>query len=224
MTQRKTRTRHKALSTLATDGGQQEVEARSDREQALVDVAVRQFRSRGYDATSLQEIADELGLLKGSLYHYINSKDDLLWAVILRQHQSILDLVATCKAIDGPADVRLAALVRGYARSLRDDRDFVSVYLRDVNRLSPERRERIITERDRYMTYVVGLLTEGRDGGVFRSDLDPDLSAQGVIGMLNSVYQWYRPEGPATPEQIIEEMLRLIIGGISAARSRVEVP
>ncbi|MET0931023.1 MAG: TetR/AcrR family transcriptional regulator [Aeromicrobium sp.] len=207
------RARRKALSA---QGADEPVGTRTDRELRLIEVAADMFHRRGYDATTLQGIADELGLLKGSVYHYIDSKDDLLWVVILREHNSMMSLVAECRAAEGTARDRLTMLVRGYSRSLREDRLFVSVYLRDVNRLSPERRERIVTERDGYLTFVAELLEEGRATGVFRPDLDPTIASQGLVGMLNSMYRWYRPEGDTPPEEIVEEILRLIVDGVAA--------
>ena len=94
----------------------------SRKEEKLVQVAAEMFHERGYDATSLQDIAEELGLLKGSLYHYIGSKDDLLWAIIRKQQSSAMALVQRCAALDCGADDRLSEFVLGYAESLRRDR------------------------------------------------------------------------------------------------------
>ena len=150
----------------------------NSQEARMIDVAARMFQERGYDATRLQDIADEVGLLKGSLYHYIDSKDDLLWAIILRQHESALALADRCRQMDAATDVRLAEFIRGYTDSLENDHIYVSVYLRDLNRLSPERREKIIRERLAYSDFLVELLTEGKRKGTFRKDLDPGLTSQ----------------------------------------------
>src|ERR1700684_2126686 len=76
------------------------------QEQRMIEVAAQIFYDRGYDATSIQEIADRLGLLKGSLYHYISSKEDILWTIILRQHRSALALAERIREMDAPPDDR----------------------------------------------------------------------------------------------------------------------
>jgi AcrR family transcriptional regulator len=184
----------------------------------MIDVAARMFFERGYDATSLQDIAEEVGLLKGSLYHYISAKDDLLWAIILRQHESALALAERCRRLDAPPDVRLAEFVRAYADSLELDYIYVSVYMHDLNRLSPERRERIINERHAYSTFVVDLLAEGRRCGVFRTDLDPTVAGHAILGLLSSAFRWYRPGSATTAHGAIEECLNLIVRGIAGDR------
>jgi AcrR family transcriptional regulator len=193
--------------------------AGNEQEERLTQVAARMFHERGYDATSIQEIADELGLLKGSLYHYISSKDDLLWAVILRQHQAYMDLAERCRAMDGDTVDRLAGFIRGYADSLEKDHQFVSVYLHDLKRLSAERRTLVTEEREAYTDFLLDLLAEGISSGAFRADLDPYLSSRAILGMLNSTYRWYHPDSEYSPARIVEECLKIVLHGTVAGRS-----
>jgi AcrR family transcriptional regulator len=190
--------------------------AGNDQEQRMINAAAQMFYERGYDATSIQEVADELGLLKGSLYHYINSKDDLLWAIIVRQHQSALALAERSRLLDGTPRDKLKAFVLGYAESLEKEHVFVSVYIHDINRLSADRRKTIIREREAYTGFVVDVLTEGREQGQFRDDLDPQLSANAILGMLNSTYRWYKPGARLSSKAIINECLAIILHGVGA--------
>lgn len=186
------------------------------QQERLIAVAARMFHERGYDATSLQDIAEELGLLKGSLYHYIATKEDLLWAVILKQHQASMALAERCREMQGTPMERLDAFVQGYAASLRNERDSVSVYLREIGRLSKARRKIILDEREEYVAFVRELLDEGVAAGQFRKDMDSALVAQGVLGMLNSTYRWYRPRAKGSPTRVTTELLELIVRGIHA--------
>ena len=188
--------------------------AGQSREQQLIRVAAKMFFERGYDATTLQDVADELGLLKGSLYYYIKSKDDLLYAVIDRQHREAMALIERCSKLDLPPEERLRELIRSYASSLENDRIFVSVYLRELNRLSPERRKVLALERKKYAQWVVDTLKECQKRGTLRRDFDPEIVTQGILGMLNTAYRWYRPSGAHTPEEIIGELLGLIFRGL----------
>jgi len=184
------------------------------QQERLIVVAARMFHERGYDATSLQDIADELGLLKGSLYHYIASKDDLLWTVILQQHQVSMALAQRCREMQGTPLERLTEFVSGYAVSLRNERDSVSVYLREIGRLSETRRTMILAEREQYVAFVRELLDQGAAAGQFRKDMDTALVAQGILGMLNSTYRWYRPNSKVSPTRVTSELLELILRGV----------
>lgn len=186
------------------------------QQERLIAVAVRMFHERGYDATSLQDIAEELGLLKGSLYHYISSKDDLLWAVIFKQHQASMALAQRCREMEGTPMDRLKELVQGYAVSLRNERDSVSVYLREIGRLSEARRTKILDEREQYVAFARELLDEGVAAGQFRAGMDTALVAQGVLGMLNSTYRWYRPTSKVSPKKVTNELLELVLRGVGA--------
>jgi AcrR family transcriptional regulator len=182
----------------------------------MIEVAARMFHERGYDASSLQDIADELGILKGSLYHYIGSKDDLLWTIILRQHEAALALADRCRQLEGTPTERLTAFVKGYADSLKNDRVFVSIYLHEINRLSKERRKFIVSERQAYTQFVVDLLAAGQETGEFRADLDPELSANVMLGLLNSAYRWYKPASRISPTRVVGECLAMILHGVEA--------
>jgi AcrR family transcriptional regulator len=186
------------------------------QQERLIQVAARMFHERGYDATSLQDIAEELGLLKGSLYHYISSKDDLLWAVIFKQHQASMALARRCREMEGTPMDRLKEFVQGYAASLKNERDSVSVYLREIGRLSEARRTTILDEREQYVTFARELLDEGISAGQFRAGMDTALVAQGVLGMLNSTYRWYRPTSKVRPAKVTNELLELILRGVGA--------
>jgi TetR/AcrR family transcriptional regulator, cholesterol catabolism regulator len=190
--------------------------AGNDQEARMIDAAAQMFYERGYDATSIQEVADELGLLKGSLYHYINSKDDLLWEIILRQHRSALALAERSREFDGTPREKLRAFVLGYVESLEKEHVYVSVYLHDINRLSVDRRSKVTGERKAITDLIVQLLEEGAAAGEFYPDMDARLTANAILGMLNSAYRWYRPGSrTASPKAVVNACLSLIMRGVS---------
>lgn len=182
----------------------------------MIEVAARMFAERGYDATSVQDIADDLGLLKGSLYHYIDSKDDLLWAVISKQHETAMALAERCGSLGLAPRKTLEAFIDGYVHSLSKERIFAIVYLHDVNSLSPERRELIIEGRNKYQKFVADQLAKGQELGEFRSDLIPALASNALLGMLTATYRWYRPGTRHSPRSVIEQCKAIILAGIEA--------
>lgn len=204
-------------STTASFKRRRRTQLGNEQQERLIAVATKMFHDQGYDATSLQEIAETLGLLKGSLYNYIGSKDDLLWEVILRQHKATMALVERCRAmVDASPTERLRAFARGYAPSLKNERISVAVYQRELVRLSDARRKTILQEREAYVTFLQDLLDEGIASGDFRADLDSELACQGILGMLNSSYRWYRPRRDLTPERAVEGLLDLVLRGVQA--------
>jgi TetR/AcrR family transcriptional regulator, cholesterol catabolism regulator len=185
-----------------------------DREEQLIEVAARIFHEQGYEAASLQDIADEVGLLKGSLYYYIKTKEDLLWVIIMRPHAAALALVEECTKMEaGPAE-RLDWFVKAYASLLSKDRIFVSVYLRELDRLSPARLKIIGRERDRFITFMVDLIEEGQRAGVFRTGGSAEVLALAILGMLNASAGWYGARRPHSVETVIESILLIVSSGV----------
>lgn len=172
------------------------------------------FHERGYEATSLQEVADEIGLLKGSLYYYIKTKEDLLWAIVLRPHTAALALMEECSAMDAPPAGRLTWFITSYLSLLAKDRIFVTVYLNELDRLSQARLETIRTERAKFIGFVTDLIDEGQRTGAFRPGGSAEVLALAILGMLNASVQWYRGRRPHRTDEIVESIILLVSSGI----------
>lgn len=194
----------------------------SPRLREIYDAAARIFHEKGYDATSIQDVADAVGLLKGSLYYYINTKQDLLFGVIDEVHRESLRSLERWQSLDADALVKLRAFIEGHI--LVNTRHLVkmSVFFHDFRSLDGERRDQIIRERDRYDTYLRALIRQGQEEGSVDPDLDPKLSAMGILGMMNWVYHWWRPDGPNSAYQVAEEFADLVLLGMTADRHRAE--
>ncbi|MBP2366519.1 TetR/AcrR family transcriptional regulator [Pseudonocardia parietis] len=181
------------------------------RWQELLDIAARIFARKGYKSTTLQDIADEFGVLKGSLYHYIRSKDDLLFEVV---HSVYEEGLANLRAVAG-ADLdpveRLRAVVRGHVVYLIDNLVETTVLLHEFDQLSDERRARMPI-RD-YQTLIADLVAEAKADGRLKPDVDPQLAALAVLGATNWVYRWYRP-GARSPEEIADQYADLLVDGM----------
>src|SRR5215210_3001342 len=118
------------------------------RDREVFDAAARVFYERGYSDASVQDVADELGILKGSLYHYIKTKEDLLFRLLEETHDDIYAVLQSVSAVEGLEPLeRLELYVRRQVEYNMDNLLRVSVYYHDLERLSPERRQRIIGRR-----------------------------------------------------------------------------
>lgn len=194
----------------------------SPRLREIYDAAARIFHEKGYDATSIQDVADAVGLLKGSLYYYIDTKQDLLFGVIDEVHRESLRSLERWQSLDGDALVKLRAFIEGHI--LVNTRHLVkmSVFFHDFRSLDGERREQIIHERDRYDTYLRSLIRQGQEEGMVDPELDPKLAAMGILGMMNWVYHWWRPDGPNSAEQVAGEFADLVLVGMTSEGRRGE--
>lgn len=186
----------------------------NNRRREVIDAAARVFDRKGYDATSTQDIADEVGILKGSLYYYIESKEELLFTIIKEAYDAALAAVAELEKREGGALEMVSALVHKHVEVFTSTRVQTSVFFRDFRSLSPERQKVIKEAGEVYSSFLRGQILRGQREGVIRSDLNPRLCAIGIIGMLNAMSFWYHPEGPASPSEIVDEFSRLAIEGL----------
>lgn len=188
----------------------------ADRKQEIVDTAAQIFKTKGYEATSIQDVADAVDILKGSLYYYIKSKDDLLYEVIQEVHERGLENLESSQQVGENALERLHAFVYRHVTFNADNLTKMTVFFHDFRSLSPDRKEEIVKERDQYDHYLRDLIAEGKVEGVFRDDVDPKLAAFSILGSMNWLYQWYRPDGPRSIEEIADEMATMAVNSLKA--------
>jgi AcrR family transcriptional regulator len=164
------------------------------RRQEILDAAALIFHEKGYESTSIQDIADAVGILKGSLYYYIDTKEDLLYDILREVHQTGDAALASVEETDGDALVKIRAFVHSMLRSNVGNLAKVAVFFHDYRSLSPERQRVIIDERDRTDELLRRLIREGQEEGTICADVSPKIAGIGILGLLNWIYQWYRPE------------------------------
>lgn len=187
------------------------------RNDEVVAAAAKVFYERGYSAATIQDVADELGILKGSLYHYIKSKHDLLYAVVEGPHREALDLVERCRQIEGTVSERLEALIRGHVEMLTANHVHWTVFLNDFSALTSEQQGALREERRSFEDFLRQLLVAGCEGGEFRHDLDADRTALALLGMVNWASKWYRPGGPlGDVDAIVDAFCALALHGVRA--------
>ena len=162
--------------------------------------AVRVFNDRGYDGTSMEDLSHELGITKSAIYHHVSSKEELLRLATERALDGLFAVLDEVSALEGTAYDRLEELVRRSVILLVDDLPFVTLLLRVRGNTPVERRA--LTRRRRFDTLVTALVTQARDEGMLRADLEPAVAARLLFGMINSVVEWYRPRRGDRPEEL----------------------
>jgi AcrR family transcriptional regulator len=178
---------------------------REERWSELIEVATDVFYHKGYDAASLQDIADRLGMLKGSLYYYIQSKEDLLYDVIRTVHEEGLANIESLAAGQGDALERLHSVIIGHIDHECRNMTKTAVFLHELQALSPERQTEIIGDGHAYRRVFVELIEAGQQAGLIRAEVNPKLAALSVLGSLNWVYRWFQPGGEFTSHEIGEQ-------------------
>ena len=186
------------------------------REDQVRAAALRLFREKGYHATSMRDIASEVGINKGSLYSYIRSKEDLLIPVF---EQAMAVLLAQIEQITADSSLRpterLARAIHAHVIAVADNLDVLTVYLSEWRQLAAESLTTVRLHRERYAALFLQILEDGVASGEFRS-MDTRIVMLGMIGMCNYLFRWYRPDGRLVPDQVADELIEMVMRGVRA--------
>jgi AcrR family transcriptional regulator len=187
-----------------------------DRAQVL-DIAVQLFNEQGYDATSVADLAKRLGLTKSALYHHFDSKDQLLSQALDVALSGLEEVLADAKRAEGSSSDQLRAVLRGAVEVLIERLAYVTLLLR-VRGNSPV--EVAALERRRIFDHrVAGLVEEAQREGLVRDDIDAAVATRLIFGMVNSVVEWYRPDGPIDRDELGSVVLAVVLEGVRAQPS-----
>lgn len=184
-----------------------------ERRQEILEAAARLFREKGYNAVTIEEIASSLKMTKGSLYHYIHSKEDLLYEC---NRAAISPLMAEAQAIvesnDAP-DEKLRRIVTLHISRLIDDPYMASLILHHIDSIPKPLRTIMIELRNAYDSLIKRIVKEGIDKGVF-VDASPTLVTYFLLGACNDLPTWYRPDGGKTKEEIIQFFVNMTLRAV----------
>jgi TetR/AcrR family transcriptional regulator, cholesterol catabolism regulator len=181
------------------------------RRSELTRQAARLFAQKGYHGTSVGDIADALGVQKGSLYSHIASKEDLLYDALM---EGAAAFHASLDAIrdDVPPLEKIRLALRGHLRVVAEQLDIATVFVQEWRYLEGARHDEFVAERRRYEERIRDLLREGRDLGELRADLDEGASVLLLLSAANWAYTWLQP-GRDT-DALADRFLALMIDGM----------
>ena len=183
----------------------------SERRAELTRQAARLFAEKGYHGTSIGEIAEALGVQKGSLYAHIDSKQDLLYETM---HEGARAFHAGLDAIPDelPATEKIRLALRGHLQVVAEQLDVATVFVREWRYLEGERRDEILAERRRYEDRVRALFAEGRELGDLRTDLDDATAALLTLSAANWAYTWLKPDRDTN--ELADRFYSLLVDGM----------
>ena len=184
-----------------------------DRTIDIYSKAAEIFHEQGFDATSMSSIASAVDLTKAGLYYYIESKEDLLYAIINFAMERLETMVIEpSRAITDPRK-RLLNIITRHARLLTDGNKAITILTDEVDGLKPKHRKQILDRKRAYFDLVRGTLDALRAEGALR-DVNTTVAAFSLFGALLWLPRWFRSEGPLTSEQVVEQIVAIVGGGL----------
>jgi AcrR family transcriptional regulator len=178
----------------------------------IMRAAARVFRDRGFAAAGMRHIGVAADLSPGNLYHYFRGKDELLFFCQDRSVDRMLDALTVARRHRAPLPDRLRALAVAHVMCLLDELEGSAAHL-EVNALPPRLRGQIVAKRDHYERGVRALVTAGIRAGTLHA-ADATIATRAFLGALNWTAQWFRPDGPKSPEQIAEVVADYAVAGL----------
>jgi AcrR family transcriptional regulator len=181
---------------------------------AVLDVAVATFNERGYEATSISVLAERLGTSKSALYYHVSGKEELLERALSRALDALEAEIADAEALPGSAAERLEVALRGAVRALVGELPAVTLLLRVRGNTEVERealrRRRAVDHR------LSALVDAAHAEGSLRSDLDAGTTSRLLFGMINSLVEWFHPDGPLSAQGLEDTLVSVAMDGLRA--------
>ena len=183
----------------------------STRRSELTRQAARLFAEKGYHGTSIGDLAEAMGVQKGSLYAHISSKQDLLYET-MREGATAFHGALDAIPDDLPVTERIRLALRAHLRVVSDQLDVATVFVREWRYLEGERREEVVAERRRYEERFRALFREGRELGELRTDLDEATAALLALSAANWAYTWL--QAGRDTDELADRFHALLIDGM----------
>ena len=188
----------------------------SSRLGEVLQSAANIFFAKGFHATSIEDVARDVGMLKGSLYYYIKSKDDLLFRLLLAGIEDGDAFIAQQIDPQGDPLEQLERAIRAQIDYIIEKRVQFGLFLHEFDSLSGKRQHKLISVMSRYNSRFVDLVKRGQEQGKLM-DGEPWVIVNGVLGMCNWLYRWYYTDEVSDPEQVKQIFLGMLLHGIRKA-------
>lgn len=183
------------------------------RRDEILHAALRAFRERGYHGTTLEDIAGRVGLRNTALYHYFPDKEAILYECHRRSLDELERVMREARERFGTSSERLAHVIRGHVRVMTEVLDGSPLAF-EVHALSPGHQAEVVARRDRFETELRRLVAEGVEAGEFRT-VDPKTAAFVILGSINWIARWYRPEGRLRAPELGARFSDHLVGGLT---------
>jgi AcrR family transcriptional regulator len=189
--------------------------ADSDRTVDIYTKAAEIFHEQGFDATSMSNIAAAVELTKAGLYYYIESKEDLLFAIMnYAMEQLETQVIEPSSEIEDP-EQRLLSIIERHGRLLTEGNKAITILTDEIEGLKPKHRKQILDRKRVYFDFVRGTLDALAAEHKLR-DVNTTVATFSLFGTLLWLPHWFRPDGRLTSGQVIAEIANIAVGGLLA--------
>lgn len=181
----------------------------------LLAVAAELFAEKGFDATSVQEVVERAQVTKGALYHYFDSKQDLLYEIY---HSIISVQLADLERIlarGEPPAATLRAIVLSLVETTAARADQALVFSREMHRLDRDKWDLVRADRRRYNDLVRDVIARAQGSGEFARVADAETITLVIFGVVNQLPRWYNPRGAKTAAQLGDEIADFVLAGLT---------
>lgn len=178
-------------------------------------MAISIFSSKGFRGTSMNDLADAAGLSKSSLYHYFDSKDDLLVEIyddVLRHN---IESAQRTRDSELSTELKLRELLVGRVEYVCRNRRILQIFFEEEAELPRRLLSQVFAARTAYVELIVGLIEAGVEEGVFKITTSPTIVVNTLLGATNWIYKWYSPRGLQTPLQLGNDITDLLLRSIT---------
>ena len=188
---------------------------KSLRKQLIIDTAVKVFHRKGYRATTLEDVANELELTRPAIYHYVSSKKDLLSQIYLQAMENFFDTIYEIASMDLTPPEKLKIYIYRHLKTVViENIPMFTVFFSEENQLPEKDFQKIRKEKLKFTNVVEAIITEGMEQGYFHQG-NSKLQTNAIIGMCNWLYRWYKPEKSSfTPDEIMNQFTSLLENGL----------
>ena len=187
---------------------------RAEKEEQLLKAATHLFKEKGYHNTSMQDLADAVGMQKGSLYYYIEGKDELLRRLMERATSFMATQIDEVYASDLPPARKLRWALEDHAVTMMEHLDLVAIYLHEYRNLPPKRMAEALAVRKHYEQVLMQIVEDGIASGEFRA-VNVKMAVFGMLGMLNWTHQWFSPGGSLSSTEVATTLADLALHGLT---------
>lgn len=187
--------------------------ANDERRAEVYRAAAQIILRKGFDATSVNDIANALGMTKAGLYHYINGKKELLFDIMNFGLDELDEEVAAPAKAIADAEARLRFIIATHARLVTRGQGAITILVDEITALTPAQNRKITRRKREYFDYLRGLLDELKSQGKLQ-DVDTTAATFSLLGMINWLSRWFRQDGALTAERAAAEITKIALHGI----------
>jgi AcrR family transcriptional regulator len=194
--------------------------ARRNRGEEVIEAAIEIFNEKGYPSTAIQDIADRVGVLKGSLYHYIDSKEDLLARIFEESDKVSFALMEESRSMDLPAVERLRWFARAWSFWYLENIERTAIYVDEWKHLTGDRLKSVVRRRHEYESWVAELVEDVKKDGQAAPDLNVRYACFCILSAINGLPTWYRRRGSDPAAYIADVYADMIVGMVCHSEGR----